>query len=101
MKIETLDYFKGKCSLLPFNDPQFKHPTRGEVSALIKLMNWSHKDLRNLLGVAFSERSNSSSTVTSWQQGEKSEASKIKYDSWRLILLMAGLVTLDEQLASI
>lgn len=98
MKNLIFDEIRSLPCVLSIDDPGFKHPTRQQVLDLIKGAGWSHIDLHRLLGVSYSVNKKFSSTVSSWTQGDKSIQSKIKYDTWRFMLIMAGIVSLDDHL---
>ena len=100
MTEDELTTFRALSSSLGINSPGFTHPTRQEVRDLIQAAGWNHIDLRRLLGVSYSAEKRFSPTVSSWTQVDKLKPSKIQYDTWRFMLIMSGVISLDEHLDS-
>lgn len=97
----SLAVFKGRRCARPYSDPSYSLPSPVEVDALIKLMGWSQSDVAKLLGVTYNPKKGSS-TVRKWRADPSSkDYRQIPYSAWRLLLLYAGVVSLDDGLAAI
>jgi hypothetical protein len=96
----SLDGFKNRPCALPFGNPAYAPPTPQEVDRLIKLAGWSQTGVARLVGVTFNLKKGSS-TIRKWRANvEKDDARQIPYSAWRLMLLYAGVVSVEEGLAS-
>jgi hypothetical protein len=92
---QTLDAFRNRPCSLPFWDPGYKPPEPEEVDALIKAAGWSQRIAAAVAGVDFSEKG--STTIRKWRTARaKSEHRQIPYSAWRLMLLHAGVVTVED-----
>lgn len=93
--------FKNRPCALPFNHVDYAPPTPGEVDALIKLVGWSQTDTAKLVGVTYNPLKGSS-TVRKWRAPVASKDHRdMPYSAWRLLLVYAGVVSVDEGLAAI
>ncbi|WP_069005357.1 hypothetical protein [Candidatus Thiodiazotropha endoloripes] len=93
---DNLDAFKGRPCTLPFNHPDYKPPEPYEVAALTGLAGWSQTRTADLVGVK-SNPKKGSTTVRKWRTKKGNpEYRQIPYANWRLMLLYAGVVTLDD-----
>ena len=92
---DNLDAFKGRPCTLPFNHPDYKPPEPYEVAALTGLVGWSQTRTANLVGVK-SDPKKGSTTVRKWKTEDGVERRQIPYAAWRLMLLYAGVVTLND-----
>lgn len=91
----TIEAFRNRpCSLL-FSDPKYTQPEPQEVAQLIRLAGWSQNQVANLVGVN-SDPKRGSSTIRKWKSHKaKDDHRPIPYSAWRLMLLHAGVVSLD------
>ncbi len=97
----TLAAFKGRQCALPFSHPDYVPPTPVEVDALTKLMGWSQNDTAKLVGVTYNPKKGSS-TIRKWRAATTSDDYReIPYSAWRLLLLYAGVVSVEEGVAAI
>ncbi|MGJ0490056.1 helix-turn-helix domain-containing protein [Methylobacter sp.] len=97
----SLDAFHNRPCALPFSHPDYVPPTPQEVDRLIKLKGWSQSEAAALVGVSFSPKKGSS-TIRKWRtKPESDDARPIPYSAWRLLLLYAGVVAIDEGLAAL
>ena len=94
--IKTLDMLKTRACALPYANPNYKPPSPDEISALIELAGWSQVETAKLVGVTYNPKKGST-TVRKWKAPiESKEHRPINYASWRLLLLYAGVVTIEE-----
>ncbi len=93
----TLDAFsKRDCARL-FDD-DYVPPTPEEVAQLIRLAGWSQNDAAKKVGVTWHPKKGSS-TIRKWKSAKAKEENRgIPYSAWRLMLLNAGVVSLDEKI---
>lgn len=93
----NLEAFAGHPCVLPYCHPDYRAPTPGEVSALIKLKGWSQRETSLIVGVSHTKKG--SSTVRRWQTAaDTPEFRAIPYAAWRILLEHAEIVTVDEAL---
>jgi len=97
----TLDGFKNLPCALPITDERYQRPTPEQVAQLINLAGWSQNDAAKLVGVSWDTR-RGSSTVRKWKsaKGHK-EHREIPYATWRLLLILADVVSTRASLAAI
>ncbi len=93
---QTLEAFRNRPCALPFSNRNYKPPSAAEVSQLIKLAGWSQRVCAELVGVTSNEKG--SSTVRRWKTSSPKDHRDIKYSAWRLLLLSANIVTVDDAL---
>lgn len=88
--------FRRRPCCLPYSDQRFEPPTAQDFRDLVALTGWSQSVLANLVGVGYSEKSGST-TIRKWKTdiGSK-EARGIPYAAWRLLLLAADVVLIDQ-----
>jgi len=97
----SLTAFKRRGCIKPYSDPDYSPPSPDEVDALIKLMGWSQSVAAKLVGVSYNPKKGSS-TIRKWRTSvDKKDYREIPYSTWRLMLLYAGVVTIDEGLEAI
>ena len=97
---KTLAAFRRRACAKPF-DQGYQPPTPDEITALIQLAGWSQNDTARLVGVSFNPKKGSTS-VRRWRAPTASyDYREIAYAPWRLLLLYAGVVTIDDGLAAI
>lgn len=98
---QSLDAFKNRPCALPFTSDGYVPPSPLEVDQLIKLAGWSQVDAASLVGVSFNPKKGSS-TIRKWRaKSDSDDARAIPYSAWRLLLLYAGVVSVDAGLAAI
>ncbi len=96
MQLENIDDFRKLESVQAFAGSDYRPPSRGEVRALVALLGWGHFDAHLHLGISFHKSKRVSSTLSEWTRGDQAEASRIPYSAWAMMLLFAGIVTVDE-----
>jgi len=90
--------FKSRRCALLYAHPDYEPPTPDEVDALIKLAGWSQNDTAKLVGVTYNPKKGSS-TIRKWRAPKSStDCRAIPYSAWRLLLLYAGVVSIDDDL---
>lgn len=97
IKPTSPDAFKGRACTLPFGHPDYKPPEPYEVAALTELLGLSQVHTANLVGVK-SDPKKGSTTVRKWKTERGNERRQIPYSAWRLLLLYAGIVTVEDGL---
>lgn len=96
----SLEAFKNRPCALPFENPAYVPPTPQEVDRLIKLKGWSQSVTAKLVGVTYDPKKGSS-TIRKWRTSvEKDDYREIPYSAWRLMLLYAGVVSVEDGLAN-
>ncbi len=97
----SLEAFSNRPCALPFSHPAYAPPSPQEVDRLIKLAGWSQSGIAALVGVSFNPKKGSS-TIRKWRaRADSDDARAIPYSAWRLMLLYAGVVSIDDGLATI
>lgn len=95
----TLQAFKNRACSLPYYDPGFELPTPEEIKALLKLTGWSQKQTALITGVNWNSKG--STSVRRWKAPRESDSHRqINYAAWRLMLLAAKVVSVDDSLPS-
>jgi hypothetical protein len=98
MTEETADYnvdlepgvIRPSC-LRSFDDPQYTQPLPSEVKTLIQQLDMSGNQVALFVGVATGR------TVRKWQADINTQNNNhIPYAAWRLLLIRAGLITLED-----
>jgi hypothetical protein len=96
---KSFDAFRNRPCALPFSHAAYMPPTPEEVARLIELAGWSQSVTAKLVGVNYNPKKGSS-TVRKWRASvEKDDYREIPYSAWRLMLLYAGVVSIDDGLA--
>jgi len=96
----SLDAFRNRPCALPFGGPSYVPPTPQEVDRLIKLAGWSQSGVARLVGVTYNPKKGSS-TIRKWRANtDKDDYREIPYSAWRLMLLYAGVVSIEDGLAA-
>jgi len=97
----TLDAFSKRDCARPFTDKDYRPPTPEEVAQLIKLANWSQNDAAKIVGVSWHPK-HGSSTIRKWKSQKGAEEHReIPYSAWRMMLLHAGVVSVDDAMKGI
>jgi len=97
----SLEAFRNRPCALPFSHAAYMPPTPEEVDRLIDLAGWSQNVTAKLVGVAYNPKKGSS-TVRKWKAAvEKDDSREIPYSAWRLMLIYAGVVSIDDGLAAV
>jgi hypothetical protein len=96
---QTIQAFRNRPCSLPFSDPGYKAPEPEEVDALIKAAGWSQNKTAMIVGVPFDPKKGST-TIRRWRTSRENadHYREIPYAAWRLMLLHAGVVTVEEGL---
>ena len=95
---ETLEAFRNHPSALPYTAPGFRLPTPQELKQLRNIAGWSQTQIAKLVGAPFQPKKGST-TVRKWQtDANHREHREIPYAAWRLLLLYAGVVTVQDGL---
>lgn len=96
----SLDGFKNRPCALPYGNTAYVPPTPQEVDRLIKLAGWSQTSAARLVGVTYNPKKGSS-TIRKWRTNvDKDDHREIPYSAWRLMLLYAGVVSVEDGLTS-
>jgi len=96
----VLEAFKERPCSFVFSHPHYHPPTPEEIDALIKLCGWSQNETAKLVGVSYNPKKGSS-TIRKWRAKQTSDDYReIPYASWRLLLIYAGVVTVEEDLVA-
>lgn len=77
--------FLNRSCTLPVVHPEYKPPTADEVQALMNYAGWTPEDVERLIGVLCDPAAEVGSGVP-----------MLPYAAWRLLLLVAGVVTIEE-----
>jgi len=97
----SLKAFSNRPCARPFNHPAYVAPSPEEVDRLIKLTGWSQNRAAALVGVSYNPKKGSS-TIRKWRtRSSSADARAIPYSAWRLMLLYAHVVSIDEGLEAI
>jgi len=95
---QTLNAFKNRNCARLYTDDNYTAPTPEEVNQLIILSGWSQNDAAKLVGVKWDTKKGSS-TIRKWKSEKaKKDHREIPYSAWRLLLIYAGVVNLDNHL---
>lgn len=84
------DELKASPSVLPCESGKYRPPTPLEIRSLIRFMGWEHNDVAKMLGVSYDDKKGSS-TVRKWLANDR----EMTYSSWRLLLILSGVVNVD------
>lgn len=94
---QTLQAFKNRPCAMPFTNDSYVPPEPEEVAQLIHLAGWSQNTAAKIVGVKWST-DKGSSTIRKWKSDKaKKDHREIPYSAWRLMLLYAGVVVVDEE----
>lgn len=94
----SLSVFKNRNCALPFSHSDYRPPTPEEVSRLIELAGWSQNDTAKLTGVSWNPLKGSA-TVRRWKAPSDKDSSRaIPYSAWRLLLISARVVEIEDDL---
>jgi hypothetical protein len=98
---QTIEAFQSRpCSLPPWH-PDYKPPEPEEVDALIKAVGWSQNTAAMIAGVPY-EPGKGSTTIRRWRTARgKPNHRQITNSAWRLMLLHAGVVTVEDGLRAL
>jgi len=92
----SINAFKNRPCALPFGNDAYQAPTPHEVNRLITLAGWSQSQAARLVGVTYNPKKGSS-TIRKWRTPtDKADSREIPYAAWRLMLLYAGVATVDD-----
>jgi hypothetical protein len=91
-----IDSFRARNCIKPNNHELFKHPSALDIKELIDIAGWQHKEVASICGVTFDEKKGSS-TVRKWCSTSDKESRSIPYTAWRLLLLKANLISLNDE----
>ena len=98
---ETIEAFRNHPSALPYGEAGFRLPYPEEVKRLREITGWSQAATAKLVGAQFNPKKGST-TIRKWQtERGKKEHREIPYAVWRLMLLYAGVVTVDDGLIAV
>ena len=89
----TIEAFKNRPCGLGIEHPDFIQPTPQEIRALRKLMGFSQVQLAKLTGVSWNTKG--ASSVRKWETLEGKESKPISIARWQLMLIKAGIVTVE------
>ncbi len=95
-RVRTLEAFKNLTCTLPFWHPSYTPPDPSEIRALTEYSGWSQSVTAQLVGVRYDPKKGST-TIRKWKTDRgKKEHREIPYAAWRLMLLYAGIVELED-----
>jgi DNA-binding transcriptional regulator YiaG len=89
----SIEAFKNRSCGLGIEHPDFMRPTPEEVKALRLSMGFSQMELAKLTGVSWGKKG--ASSVRKWETVEGKEMRSISLSSWQLMLLKAGVITIE------
>lgn len=95
----TKEAFRNRFCCKYASDPNYLAPTPAEVKALIAYANWTLCDVARITGISF-DIENGLTVVRGWvseSEQSKNDSSEISYPAWRLLLLYAGIVEINEE----
>ncbi len=95
-KKQEVETFRALNCLKPNNDPLYTPPTAKDIKSLIAIAGWSQNEIAKLCGVS-SNQKKGSSTVRKWCSESDTENRSIPYTAWRLLLLKANFISLDDE----
>jgi len=90
----TVEAFKNRRCGLGIEHQDFVLPTPQEIKSLRNLLRFTQIDLAKLTGVKWT-REKGSSAVRKWETTEGKEMRSISPSAWQLMLLKAGLITIE------
>jgi DNA-binding XRE family transcriptional regulator len=94
----TIEGFANRPCANSFASGNYQPPTLAELRALRKFMSWSQNDVAKIVGVSFNP-DKGSTTVRRWETAsDKKDSREIPYAAWRLLLLHAKVVKLDDEI---
>jgi hypothetical protein len=97
----SLDVYKNRNCCLPFSHVDYEPPKPEDVGHLIELMGWSQNDTAKLAGVSWNPLKGSP-TVRRWKAPSDKDSSRvIPYSAWRLLLICAGVVDIEQDLLAL
>lgn len=95
----TVDAFKNRQCSLAKTHPNFQQPTPDEIKALRSLLGFSQAQLGDLVGKIYNKKG--CKAVRRWETAlDKKEHNPIDYCAWQLMLLAAGVISIDERINS-
>lgn len=90
-KVDVEEGVIRQSCLRSFDDPQYTQPLPSEVRTLIQKLDMSGNQVALYLGVV------SGRTIRKWQTNADTQNNNhIPYAAWRLLLIRAGLITLED-----
>ncbi len=92
---QTIYSFSLRPCSLGIEEADFESPTTLEVKALRNILGFSQVDLAKYTGVSWNNKG--STTVQKWESStQPSEKSCIALSAWQLMLIKAGLVSVNK-----
>jgi len=86
------------CSL-PFRDVDYQAPKPEQVAALIVFAGWSQVEAAKIIGVSYTA-GKGSSAIRRYKSAANMESTRaIPYAAWRLMLLNAGVINIEDEIA--
>ncbi len=93
----TVAAFKNRPCSLHKSHPNFVLPTNEEVKALRLILGFSQARLGEFLGKTYNLKG--CRAVSRWEtDSTKSAHNPMSYSGWQLMLLAAGVITVDERI---
>ncbi|EHC04185.1 hypothetical protein Sbal625DRAFT_4145 [Shewanella baltica OS625] len=94
----TVAAFKRQACSLAWHEAGFVPPTAAQIKQLRQIMGYSQAQLGVLLGKTISQKG--CDKVHKWELPESSKNHKpIEYLAWRMMLQVAGVITVDDDIA--
>ena len=92
----TKEAFRNRNFSLPFSNPDYSPPEPEEIKALISFAGWSQSEVARIVGVHYVKGKGSSAVRKWYAPKESNDYRPINYAAWRLLLLHAGIVKIEE-----
>lgn len=94
--IQTIEALKNRPCSLHWTDPNYVPPTPEDITALQNIMGWKAREMGAITGSTFTEKG--CNTVRRWKLPEgHRDHQKIHWSSWRMLLMVAGVVSVDDE----
>jgi|GEM_PF-1975068 len=92
----SLDEIRSWSSIRLFHDPAYTAPEPAQVKALLQYAGFTQVEAAKLIGVNFDEKKGGSNVIRRYiaERSNKNHR-QIPYASWRLLLLYAGIVSIE------
>ena len=93
----TVEAFRNRPCSLPKTHPNYLPPTPEEIKSLRNLLGFPQARLGDLLGKSYNLKG--CKAVRRWEtHTESKEHNPIDYCAWQLMLLSAGIISIDERI---
>jgi len=103
-EINSLAAFKRLPCAKPYFHPDYRQPTADDVTTLLRLADLRPKKIAAITGIQWTQKKGST-LIRKWKTSKVNSAGKpnkehrqISHSSWRLLLLYAGVVEIEDDL---